>query len=238
MEYRFGIDPVTLRVGRVHDVTGLSAKVFAAIQAAQIKGQIVWINYAHQTHRLYPQGLADFFNPDHLIAVNVCAHKEALWCMEEALREAPAVVIAALSKPTDLIASRRLQLAAEAGGSTGLCLVPDVAVNNAAETRWRSTPLPTFRDSTLHRWELIKNKKGIIGRWDICWNASTHSFTVVSAPGGRARLAEQGDDGVRAPIRSGRDAQERVAALLDQRSRREGRTEARGDIDGYAGDLS
>lgn len=77
------------------------------------------------------------------------------------------MVVAGLSAPADLTESRRLQLAAETGGSTGLCLIPDVPVNNAAETRWRSIPLCRQSPSTSHRWELIKNKKGMLGCWDI-----------------------------------------------------------------------
>jgi len=217
MEYRLGMAAVALKIGRVHDVTGLSAKAFAAMQAAQVESPVVWIDGTYQSSQLCPQGLATFFNPDRLIAVDARNHKEALWCMEEALREAGTMVVAALSKPADLMKSRRLQLAAESGGSTGMSLVPDMPVNNAAETRWRCTPLATTQDSTLHRWELIKNKKGILGNWDINWNASSHNFTVVSASGGRAHIAERRDNGLQAPIRSGRDAQERLAALLGQR---------------------
>ena len=219
MEYKFGTAPVALRIGRVHDVTGASARVFAIIQAAQAGSDIVWINGVRQTEQLYPQGLANFFNPSRLIAVNARNYKEALWCMEEALREVSATVIATIPKPMELMASRRLQLAAEAGDSTGLCLTPDMSVNNAAETRWRCTPLTTTQDSTLHKWELIKNKRGILGIWNVNWDATSHNLTVVSASGGRACAAERWDKGSNPPLRSCRDAQERLTALLDQRGR-------------------
>jgi len=243
--------PLALRPNRVHDVVGVSAPAFAALRAAQTKGPVIWIEGGAGRDRLYPQGLAALFDPERLISVAAPKPKQALWCMEEALRETPALVVASLPSPTDLLQSRRLQLAAEAGGSTGICLVPEAQVNNAAETRWRSSPLPCaraasekadagfpcesaknkqskalfrvadhgngFGDSTLHKWELIKNKKGILGSWDICWNATTHNLSVVAVSGGGARLAQRRDDRFVSPVRGGRDAEQRLAALLDQR---------------------
>jgi protein ImuA len=217
MEYHPVDSPLPLRVGRVHDVVGASATAFAIIRAAQAKTPVIWIENIHRPGRLAPQGLTRFFDPERLITVNARNRKEGLWCMAEALRESPTLVVASLPKPLDLLESRRLQLAAEAGGATGLCLVPEGEVNNAAETRWRSTPLACSEESTLHKWELIKNKKGILSVWNINWNATSHRLTVVSASGGRTRLTERQDARLDASIRSGREAKERLAALLDQR---------------------
>ena len=59
-----------------------------------------------------------------------------LWTVEEALRSRPvSVVIAASEKPMSLTAGRRLQLAAEAGGTTGLMLIDLLARSAAQEVR-------------------------------------------------------------------------------------------------------
>jgi len=137
--------------------------------------------------------------------------------MEECLRAAPALVIAVLEKAANLTESRRLQLAAEAGKSIGLCLIPDAAISNAAETRWRSTYLPVAMQRHAHQWELLKNKTGIIGRWEVAWDESARDLIVVSAPGGRTGVAQQQFNQPVEASRSGRDAQKRLAALLDQR---------------------
>ena len=159
-------EPPPLTSKRMHEVCGISRVVFAARRAAKAE-RIIWISDPAHREWLYPHGLAEFCDPARLTTIRPANRKDTLWCMEQALRESGVMVVAGLSAPADLTESRRLQLAAETGGSTGLCLIPDVPVNNAAETRWRSIPLCRQSPSTSHRWELIKNKKGMLGCWDI-----------------------------------------------------------------------
>jgi len=117
-------------------------------------------------------------------------HTDILALAEEALRSgAVATVVAELTKPLDLTAGRRLQLAAEAGGALGILLIGDDMGSNAAETRWRCTPLFDPDDSTLQHWELIKNKSGTLAAWKVRWDDAAHSVTVVRETGERARLA-------------------------------------------------
>jgi protein ImuA len=75
---------------------------------------------------------------------------DLLWAAEEALRsEGVGLVIAEPEKPLSLIAGRRLQLAAEAGRTTGLMLIREGQGSNAAETRWHCAPNASERrDST------------------------------------------------------------------------------------------
>jgi protein ImuA len=201
---------------RMHEACGSGRFAFAAMRASVGQTPIVWIAAPRSTKSLCPLALSRFFDPSRLVVIHPPTPKEGLWCMEEALRGAAAFVISDLGAPADLTQSRRLQLAAQAGGSTGLCLIPDGPVNNAAETRWRSTPLPCAQDSTLHHCELIKNKKGILGSWDVCWDDKSRSIRVVSVSGGGASAAPPEYARAAAPLRGGGDAQKRLAALLAQ----------------------
>ena len=104
-------------------------------------------------------------------------------------------VIAAPQKPLSLTAGRRLQLAAEAGRSTGLLMVRDGMGSNAAQTRWHCSPewgAPEWgaQDSTLQRWSLIKNKEGTLGDWCVGWNEKARVVSVVSPVGQRREVAQ------------------------------------------------
>ena len=111
---------------------------------------------------------------------------DLLWCVEEALRAAPVgLVVAEPAKPLSLTAGRRFQLAAEAGNTTGLMLIREGAGSNATETRWLCEPMAGAMGSTLHRWSLIKNKRGTTGSWILGWNGETAAVDMVSALGER-----------------------------------------------------
>lgn len=132
---------------------GDAARAFAAALAATRKGPIVWIQIrparGRPAERLDPYGLAGFVDPARLILIEAKENDDAFWAMEEALRSGAApTVVAECAAPPDLTRSRRLQLAAEAGAGAaaapvGLGLIPDAAVSNAAETRWRATAAPS-----------------------------------------------------------------------------------------------
>ncbi|MCA1334791.1 ImuA family protein [Pseudooceanicola marinus] len=181
-----------LRPARVHEVCGAGATAFAALTCARARaGALIWIRETWMRDQLNPLGLADFFDPSRLILARAPDAVDALAVAEEALRDsAVALVLLEVTRPLDLREGRRLQLAAKTGGSTGLCLIPEGMGSNAAETRWRVQPHwaapPEGRgaaprsDSTLLRWQLIKNKSGTLGAWDVCWNRTTYRLDVVS----------------------------------------------------------
>src|SRR5258708_142926 len=79
-----------------------------------------------------------------LILVRARETTDTLWAMEEGLRTAGLAAVAGeLTRPIDLTQSRRLQLAAEAGGATGLSLPParpGAGTPSAVEARWRAHP--------------------------------------------------------------------------------------------------
>ncbi len=174
---------------RVHEVCGPGAHGFAVIQAALHKGgPVLWIGARHAPERLFPPGLVPVLDPSRLIAVETRSETDLLWATEEGLRAGPlALVVACPDKPLSLTAGRRLQLAAEAGRTTGLLLVRMGAGSNAAETRWQAAPL--FQDAGGQEWSLVKNKRGAHGTWIVRWDAKARSLHVVSASGERAGLA-------------------------------------------------
>lgn len=183
-----------LRPARVHEVCGPGATAFAAVVAAGGTGSLLWLPAPRGQGALNPLGLAPFFDPARLLVGRARTQPEALGAAEEALRDGvlPLVVIETL-EPLSLTAGRRLQLAAGAGGATGLCLIPEREGmgSNAAETRWHAAPLPAgaAADSTPMRWRLIKNKQGTIGAWDVRWDHAARRLDVVSPVGERPGAA-------------------------------------------------
>lgn len=130
-------------------------------------------------------GGAAYLDPSQLLIAQAPRHIDVLASTEEALRSGHvAVVIAELTQPIGLTEGRRLQLAAQEGNATGLCILPEGMGNNAAQTRWHCTPVfdegNTAEDSTLQNWKLIKNKSGTLAAWTVKWNAQTRRISVVS----------------------------------------------------------
>lgn len=183
-------DPLHLLNGRVHEAEGRDRAGFALFQAVRLPGPIVWVVLAHDRDLpmpgALPRGVAERL---HLIEAR--SETDLLWAVEESLRARPVgLVIAAPEKPISLTVGRRLQLASEAGGTTGLLLIREGRGSNAAETRWKCEPLPGPADSTRHRWTLNKNKKGTIGFHDVSWDGATAAFHLVSPAGERCQPEE------------------------------------------------
>ena len=141
-------DPLHLLKGRVHEVEGRGRTGFALYHAARLAGPIFWIVLAHDRDRPMPASLPDSV-AERLHFIEARDETNLLWTVEEALRSRPvSVVIAASEKPMSLTAGRRLQLAAEPGGTTGLMLIQEGRGSSAAETRWKCDPLPSPLDSS------------------------------------------------------------------------------------------
>lgn len=176
--------PLSLRPARVHEVCGPGATGFAAVACAQGKGCVLWLREGWQAGTLDPLGFSEFCDPARILIARTADQADTLAVAEEALRDgAVTLVVIEITRPLDLRQGRRLQLAAKAGQSTGLCLIPEGAGSPASETRWHCAPLldPQERpDSTLMRWEIIKNKSGTLGAWHVRWDAAAHRLDVVS----------------------------------------------------------
>ena len=129
---------------------------------ARTGGTVLWIASGKDELLAWPPGLARCgLVPANLVLVRAERWPDALWAMEEALR-CPAVTGALLafdphagSGKLDLTATRRLQLAAEAGGALGLLLRPDAACadHTAAVTRWRVGSLGAGHGLDDPRWQ-------------------------------------------------------------------------------------
>lgn len=184
-------DPFTLAPARVHEAMGRNRRAFALFQAARHPGRLVWVLPAHASELPLPQGLPDGI-ATRLHLVRITNETDLLWSVEEALRSQPiSLVIAEPGKPLSLTAGRRLQLAAEAGQTTGLMLIREGAGSNAAETRWNCTAIAGDQpDSTLHQWEIIKNKSGTLRNWTVHWDGTTAAFDLVSKAGQRCQPQE------------------------------------------------
>lgn len=177
-----------LPLGCLHEVAGHelageapgAATAFAAALLARLTGRegaagpAVWIVRGRDLHA---PGLAAYgLLPDRLIAVRAARDADALWAMEEALRCRRLSAVLGEVGTLDLTASRRLQLAAEAGGVTGVLLRTGRAASgaSAAVTRWRIVAAPSVPDEPgvgAARWraELLRCRGGRPGSWLLEW---------------------------------------------------------------------
>ncbi|MBQ0767242.1 MAG: hypothetical protein KBT62_12940 [Sulfitobacter litoralis] len=179
-------DTFPLKRGRVHEACGPAAPVFGAIVGSMLQGITLWIREMRAHERVNPLGLATVLDPAQLLVAFAKNQADSLAVAEESLREGVlSCVLIDISRPLNLREGRRLQLAAKAGGTTGLCLIPEGMGSNAAETRWRVRPAFDAEkgDSTLMHWEIIKNKSGTIGVWDVQWSQKARCVHVVSPVG-------------------------------------------------------
>ncbi len=145
--------------------------------------------------------------PEHLITVAAARSRDVLWAMEEALRcRAVGVAIGELrARDIDQVASRRLSLAAAAGGTLGFILrtAPDNEPS-AAATRWIIgaapsslsflSPSPERGGSDCRRQSgegsgigpprfaarLVRNRRGHLGAWIVEWNSVEQRFELAT----------------------------------------------------------
>ncbi|WP_420549578.1 ImuA family protein [Curvivirga sp.] len=134
----------------VHAINGPAALFFLLrLLSVPLTGQtILWCRSAKAREVPYGPALLEYgLNPEDILFVQCDNMQDLLWSYEEALKSR-AIRIAVLEPEAviNLIESRRLQLAAEIGGSIGFLLSqnPDyVSRANALFSRWYISPLPT-----------------------------------------------------------------------------------------------
>jgi protein ImuA len=149
---------------------------------------------ANETGELYAPGLSHLgLHPRRLTLLRVRAVDDVLWAMEEALKCRSLVAVVAemgpSSRPLDLTASRRLVLAAEAGGTLGLMMLPRPSPSpSAATTRWVIKAMPNLRspsdrassggrlDQPTFQATLTRNRAGLTGTWPLTWSARDAAF--------------------------------------------------------------
>lgn len=182
--------------GAVHEAVGPAAAGFAAMVAGRLEGAVLWCVDASSPVGLYGPGIAAFgLHPARVMVARCQGRTDLLWVMEEGLRmSALAAVIGEPSESVDLTASRRLQLAAEMGGTLGIVVNPEGAgrfAANALESRWHVTPAPA-EDVIRPCWKvsLERCRGGTRGLyWIVERNEETGNFAVVAAPADRSAAA-------------------------------------------------
>jgi protein ImuA len=186
--------------GQVGAATGFVVALLARL--GQIRsGAVLWCS---RRPDLDGPGLADAgLDPARLILVQAPDRAGLLWAMEEGLRcRALAAVVGETIGAIDLATSRRLQLAAEAGGTFGLVLdagggAAGTVAANALATRWRvaarpAAPTPEGIGIGRAHWRIAlwRCRGGGVGSWDVEWQNETHDFALVTALADRPRDAQ------------------------------------------------
>jgi len=194
-----------LGLGRWHEFGGEGLEVETAACAAAFvaalarplagKGQIVWVV---RRDDLFAPGLAGLGLPPERV-IGVCARDEAeaLMVLEDALGTVGVAAAVGEVEAVSLTAGRRLQLACERQGSTGLVIrrrpyggALRRETGSASASRWKispapSEPLPGEPGLGAPRWrvELERARGGRAGGWTMELNEASHGahpFRVVS----------------------------------------------------------
>lgn len=191
--------------GALHEIVGAAndgaAAGFTAALLARLAadGPVLWIA---RRPDLSAAGLAALgLEPARLLLVHAARRNDALWAFEEALRNPALAAVAGEIDAVDLTQSRRLQLAAETGGTTALLLRPageigmgEIGTASAARTRWQVAAEPAKGASEL-RWRvtLARAQGGKSAAWSLA--CQRHSWNIAdedvapSAAGDRPALS-------------------------------------------------
>ena len=183
--------------GRVaaHDgaATGFAAHLLGRFGTLRPNGTLLWCRrpFGASDAPPYAAALAAWFDPARLLMVTVRRDEDLFWAMEEGLRSGMAAVLGE-TRATDLVAGRRLSLAAEKSGVPALLLRGQPAPpQSVCTTRWRvasatTHSTPGLNDVGAPRWriELRRNRFGAPSvtetpNWLLEWNDETHCLSVV-----------------------------------------------------------
>jgi protein ImuA len=156
----------------------------SSLKSGEGRGEVGVILWCQCRPDLYGPGLAlHGLDPGRIVLVRTSRDAEILWAMEEGLRAPGIAAVVGEVGSLPMVASRRLQLAAERSGITSFLLrrwrdggqaARERALPNAAVTRWRITALPSrpLRDEpgVGHlRWrvELLRCRGGEPASWEM-----------------------------------------------------------------------
>jgi protein ImuA len=176
-----------LALGALHEISGsgrdvvdcAAAGLFAAGIAARSEGQVMWCAGRED---LFAPGLAQGgLKPDRLIYVEADDDKGVLAACEEGLRHGGLGAVVGEVARLSMMASRRLQLAAEGKRTLGLMLrrwdtekeAAQFGLPTAAMTRWRVTSIPSMPlpvpgiGRARWRLELLRCKGGQTAEFDV-----------------------------------------------------------------------
>jgi protein ImuA len=206
-----------LLLGAVHEIFAgdAGASSFTACAAQRVSGtkRTLWIvqDFSALEHgALAPTGFAELgIDPSRLLMLRVANAEDALRAGIDALScsglGAVVLEIAGNPKVLDLVASRRLVLAAQQKTVTAFLLRQGAAAEpNAAQTRWqiRSHCSTATDDWGMPRFaaQLVRNRQGETGHWVMEWSCDDGAFRrpddqaahpgfVVRAPADRSLAA-------------------------------------------------
>jgi protein ImuA len=162
------------------------------------RGEVAVVLWCLPRPDLYGPGLAAHgLDPGRVVLVRASRDAEILWAMEEGLRAPGIVAVVGEVGSLPMVASRRLQLAAERSGITAFLLrrwrdggqaARERALPNAAVTRWRIAALPSrpLRDEPgvgHPRWrvELLRCRGGEPACWEMEVPDATDHVSLVAA---------------------------------------------------------
>ena len=193
-----------LAVAAVHEVfaegrQGAVATGFIAGLAGRItrRRPLVWVRQDFsdiESGALSMSGLAELgLDPRHIVTVRAADVDSALRSAADALAcdALGAVVLEVFgeARQLDLVASRKLTLAAQASGVTALLLrIAATPIASTAETRWIVRAAHSPPGSVFSAWgapmfdvELVRNRHGPVGRWIMEWKCDECLFFEPSA---------------------------------------------------------
>jgi protein ImuA len=189
-----------IATGAVHEVMGSAAGGFVTMLAGRLAGPVLWCVMASSRAELFGPGLAAFgLDTRRLVIVRCASRDDMLWAMEEGLRDPALVaVVGEPGSPITLGASRRLQIAAETSGVTGLILrrgaTAGALAPSAVFSRWHVESAPLLGVAGMPprgaRWHLaLQRCRGGFGgmekAWLVDWCDATRDLSLVSQPGYR-----------------------------------------------------
>ena len=203
-----------LPLGCWHDIAGEGLEIetaaapgaFAAALAGPLarRGAVIWVM---RRGDLYAPGLAGFgFPAERLIQVRARDEAQALAALEDALGSAGVAAAIGEAGEVDLTAGRRLQLACERRGATGVLIrrrpfggpARAMAAGSAAATSWvvaaaPSEPPPGVPGLGAPRWrvDLRRCRGGRPGRWILEMSDGPYPLRVVAQLGDRQLEAPQ-----------------------------------------------
>ena len=179
-------------------VAGLAGRVAA-------RRPLLWVRQDFAEREAGALSMAGFaelgLNPRLLVSVRAADAESALRTAADALAcDALGAVVLELwgeTRQFDLVASRKLTLAAQASGVTALMLrIAATPSPSTAETRWMlraahsppTAPRQASWQASLQAWgapvvdaELVRNRHGPLGRWIMEWNCDECLFAKPAA---------------------------------------------------------
>ena len=174
----------------------LARRLLAATPARPVP--LAWIGPALP----YAPGLVALgLDPARLLTVRAAGEADLLWSLEEVARSGQAQVVIAQLRGLDRIAGRRLQLAAERGGSALLVLESrPLGEPVPALTRWRVAAAPAgpaagplFPQPPAWQVELLQARGGHPAAATLEWDHATAAFALAAGLRHRAPAARDGE---------------------------------------------